>query len=89
ALIAELHRNGAAARGSSIRVNGVGQGRETFLEKGSPFLPRTPSILSKNFRVITFFASAKTVIALIAELHRNGVGATIATIKLVSKLVNK
>ncbi|MBO5307494.1 MAG: hypothetical protein J6C40_05770, partial [Lentisphaeria bacterium] len=47
---------------SSIRVNGIGRERETFWEKGPPFLPRTPSILSKNFRVITFFASAKTVI---------------------------
>ena len=46
-------------------------GKETFLEKGSPFLPRTPSILSKNFRVITFFASAKTVIVFLAKSHKN------------------
>ncbi|MBO5306734.1 MAG: hypothetical protein J6C40_01905, partial [Lentisphaeria bacterium] len=39
---------------SSIRVKGAGQERETFL-------PGTPSVLSKNFRVITFFASAKSV----------------------------
>jgi hypothetical protein len=56
---------------SSIRVNGAGRERETFLEKGSPFLPRTPSIPSKNFRVITFFASAKTVIVFLAKLHKN------------------
>ena len=55
---------------SSIRVNGAGRERETFLEKGSPFLPRTPSILSKNFRVITFFASAKTVIVFFAKSHK-------------------
>ncbi|MBQ9775706.1 MAG: hypothetical protein IJW17_06670, partial [Lentisphaeria bacterium] len=50
--------------------------------KGSPFLPRTPSILSKNFRVITFFASAKNVIALIAELHRNGAAARGSSIRV-------
>ncbi|MBR2872689.1 MAG: hypothetical protein IKB99_04235, partial [Lentisphaeria bacterium] len=55
---------------SSIKVKGAGEGREPFLKKGSPFLPRTPSILAKNFWWIAVFASAKPAIPHFEELQR-------------------
>jgi hypothetical protein len=54
---------------SSIKVKGAGVGREPFLKKGSPFLPRTPSILAKNFWWIAVFAFAKPSIPHLAELQ--------------------